>query len=429
MQMTFIKTVLEVGSGSNSIQTTEGFNFKGEFDIDNLWGTLTFNLPYLLPGQKSVSQAGTLDLTRLKKYDTANLFFGEFERNLDSVTTTTNGMSKVFHGYVDSIRLVKNKDGFDYEISALGTMALAGERNLAFNRKSGEFKNLLAGGPIQVVGQTGEILNQDDIGLLQLTFGSELNRIIPEVEFVDIDTDTLFVNVDGGENLKEVLSQIRDNYAIIIHQNPNGTLTSFTPFFLLQARSNVQSFGISNAWTFELAVNIFNLDYGDLSSNINSVVVLGYPPAFGMAVDPIAVQLNAGSGNAVTQSNYNYEIRENRNLTSDLDCEKTARNILLDKQRNYSVTFKTKFDPRYRVGQPVVINDNDRFNAGQLWIIKKFAYNISKEDVSCDITVFTNSLTVFPENIVIEPTGIADIGALELRDKLTEQIANTGGFQ
>lgn len=403
------RQIMEIGSGDNSIETTEAFNISGTFDIDVLWGTLNFSLPYLLPGQKNVTETGVLDITRLKKFDTVKLYYDEIEQSISPVRP--NNLVNVFYGFIDTIRLVKNKDSIDYSITALGTMALSDDRTMLFERKTGELQNLIIGSAT-----SQGTLDPTDVGLLQLAFGGSTPDIVPEVAFIDVDANTLFVDVEGGKKLSETLKQIREKYAVIIHQTGNGTLQVFTPFFLLDSRNNeyLNAYG----WEFELGVNAYNLDYGDLTSAINSVVVVGFPPSVGVAVDPVQVQLNAGSGNPITQANYNYLIFEQRDLQGVEACQKVARQRLMEIQRNYSITFKTKFDPRFAVGQPFVINDNDRFTENQVWIIKAFTFNITKDDISCDITGYSHSLDQFPEDIVIDSTGIADVDQLEIREKL-----------
>lgn len=409
-KMGYIKQVMLIGSGANSIETDTAFNIRGEFDIDNLYGTLNFNLPYAMPGQKAVRGAptGVLDLTRLKKFDSVILYFKEFETYQGTVRPEQ--MSRVFYGFIDTIRLSKQKGDFNYEITALGSLGLGDDRNLLFQRKSGELQNLLIGTP-----SSDNTLNNEDIGILQLAFGEQTSDVIPSVEFIDVDANTLFVATEGGKNTKEVLSAIREKYAVVIHQRGDGTLTVFTPFFLLSARETALNV---NGWDFKLNDNIFNLDYGDLTSNLNAVVYMGFPPFFGQAVDPIAVQFNAGSGNTPNQNNIVYRIFYNRELKSDEDCQKAARSKLLEIARNYSVSFQTKFNPAFGVGQPFLLTDEDRFNSQQIFFIKKYNFVIDKGDVSCTVTGWAHSLEVFPEDIVIEPTGIADVDALEIRDKL-----------
>ena len=72
-----VKQAMLIGSGDNSIITTEAYEMNAEFDIEALGGGVTFKLPYLTPDQKNVSDSG-VDITRLEKFDTVKIFFGEF---------------------------------------------------------------------------------------------------------------------------------------------------------------------------------------------------------------------------------------------------------------------------------------------------------------------------------------------------------------
>ena len=417
-----VKQVMLIGSGTNSIETTEAYDLSGEFDLDELCGRMTFKLPYLLPGQKNVTE-DSIDLTRLKKYDTVQLYYDEFPKQLDDGTVIQApsvprpaDLQRIFYGYIRSIRLSKAKDNITYEIEALGTLGLGEERPLTFERKEGELLNVIAGTP------SGTSLNNADIGVLQLAFGDQTSDLIPAVQFRDVDANALFIKVESAKSLKEVLSAIRERYAVIIHQVGEGTMYVMTPFYLLNAGSD-ESLNF-NAWDFRLGLNVFDCDYGDITNNVNSVVVLGFYPHFGMAIDPIMVQLNAGSGNPVTQKNYNYMIFENRDLTSDEDCQKVARQKLLEISRNFTISFRTKFLPTMFVGQPFTFTDFDRFTESSVWVIKKIAWNITKDDVSATITGYASSLDVCPEDIVIENTGIADVDQLEIRQKLEADAAN-----
>jgi hypothetical protein len=85
--MTYVRQIMLIGSGSNSIETQEAYGISGEFDMDALAPKMVFNLPYLLPGQYSVSSS-QVDITRLKKYDTVKLYYGEFKNDPGNVKTS-----------------------------------------------------------------------------------------------------------------------------------------------------------------------------------------------------------------------------------------------------------------------------------------------------------------------------------------------------
>ena len=347
---------------------------------------MSFNLPYVLKGQRNVPDNG-VDITQLKKYDTVQLFFGEFDTDpgIIEITNANNppsGMTKVFDGFIDSIKLAKSKTAISYLIQSLGTLGLANDRHVTWQKKEDVLSALVS-----------TLLEISGLG--NLTFESELDA-----------AEEIRAIVDGGTNLKELLMNIRNKYAHIIHQGGDGVIRLFTPFSLTQAATTF-------AYEFDISLgNVFDIDYGDLTSNINAVVVLGYPNVMGQAVDPIMVQNNNGE--------INYISFENRNLLSEEDCEQVARNKLLEIARNYSISFRTKFDPRFAVGQAFTLNDNDKYNGTQVFMIKKYAFTIDKQDVSCIVTGYTHALDIVPNDILISPTGVLDVDFLELTEKDTD---------
>jgi hypothetical protein len=228
------------------------------------------------------------------------------------------------------------------------------------------------------------------------------------VKFIDTGAGLVPINVEGGKNVKDVLDDLKARYALIITQNGQGELMVFRPSFLLNARSGSSEFG--KTWQFDMQKgDIFEFDYGDLTSNVNSVVVQGYGPNWGVAQDTIAVENNGGQ--------VNYQSFERADLFSPEDCEKHAQEKLLELERNYEVTFRTKYDPNFLIGQSFTVDDNDRFDGSQIFFLKKFSFKIDKNDVSCQITGFSHSLTVLPESIVISNTGVADMDVLQLPEK------------
>lgn len=387
----YIKQILIIGSGDNLIETTEGFGFKGKFDLDQLAPTLSFNLPYLLPGQFSLGGT-TVDLTRLKKYDTVQLYFGEFAQ--DPGVVTTDQLIKVFDGYIENINLSKTKQSIDYSITAYGTAGL-------FNSRGAFYE--ITSAPLGVL-------------MRRLIEGGNLQDIVP-LRFLNIQNENLGVIIDGGKNLKDVVDQIKEKYAVIITQSGDGFLNVYTPSFL---QENNGSTG-REAWQFNLQEgNVFEIDYGDLTSNLNAVVVMGYPPSVGIAIDVLGVENNAGE--------INYQTYERPDLFGIEDCEAFAREKLLEQQRNFVLSFKTKFNPLFQVGQSFQLADQDRFTGQEIFTLKSYEFTIDKNDVSCKIEGFTFSLTVLPENFVLSNTGIADVDIIGLRPK-QEGLITQGTLQ
>jgi hypothetical protein len=244
---------------------------------------------------------------------------------------------------------------------------------------------------------------------------SEEEEVIPlsKLRLIDTSVNSFVVRTEGGLQGKEVFRKIREGYGVIVHQSGDGFVNIITPSYLLSSSSGL--LGIS-AWDFELGRNAYEIQYGDLTSKVNSVIVVGFPPVVGMAVDPIGLSLNS-KGNTPQPYNYNYLTFYNYDLKSEIQCNRVAKEKLLELERNNTISFQTRFDPRFMVFQPLTFRDNDRFSGEEIFFIKKFNVNISKENVSCTITAFNHSLTTLPNELVISDTGIADVDVLGIREK------------
>lgn len=427
----FIKQIMLVGSGENSVQTELAKGIEFSFDMDEIVGKMSFSLPYI----KFSEDESTVDITRLKKQDTVKLFYGTFDENPGEIKIETvepqfdengeqipvNGMYLVFDGAVDNIKLSKTKGDYPYNFECLGSLGIANYRHLErgvyeLNSPEEMLKTLL-----QLAGlQKGEIASVNTIEAIDIF-------PIGKIRIIDTDADTLFIKVSGGKKLMEELQYVRKNYGLIIHQSGDGYINIMTPTQLLSSPDGINTV----AWEFRLGENIFEIDYGDITSDINSVICVGRPPVVGYAVDPVAVQLNAGSGVTPGPQNYNYISIDRRDLASEEDCETVAKNTLLEILRNYTVQIKTLFDPRFMVGQAITVYDGDRYPDGKIFFIKSYTVTIAKDDVSCTIVGYSNSLTVLPENIVIESTGIADVDVLEVQREVEDATgwnSQTGGF-
>lgn len=406
----FAKQIMVLGSGNNSFQTSTANGISGNFDIDEIAGTLSFALPYK-------DQA----IKNLKKNDTILLYFGYFNSDpgditVDSTQKNSNGLQRVFTGYIDAIKLNKSKTSYTYTVEAKGTLALGNERNT--ERKVAEVNEplTLINTILQLGGmQNGSVAQAEEIDVLI--------EIIPEsdvVQYISPEEQELYIRVKGGKSVKEMIDDIKKRFSLIIHQTGDGIVNIMTHFMI---STNPKD---DRAWEFRLDTNMFELDYGDLTSDINSVVVIGRPPVVGMAVDVFAVETAAGD-RPIQKSDYRWRIYENRDLISDEDCEKVARNKLLEISRNHYITFKTQYEPDFEVGQAVRIWDDDKFD-GRIFIIKNFTFNIDKGDVSCDITAFANSLQLLPEELVISPTGINDVDSLDIEKQAEDAFNWAGGL-
>lgn len=409
--MTYIKKIMEIGSGEHSVATEDVFDITGHFDMDEICGTLSFSLPYYIPYPDSAElQTGgspeQLDLKSIKKFDTVKLYFQEFDEDPGAIEPTDTGYSAggeplklIFDGFVDSIKLSISKSNISYNFEALGTLGLANYRNLEYQHLTGTAYELLPTW-LQLAG-----LQQGQYNVYPVS-----RDLIPidRVRFIDTDAGNWVWISEGGTTLKEVITDIRQKYAVVIHQSGDGFVNVITPVYLLQAPED--STLSVNAWNFSIDEgNVFEIDYGELTNYYNAVVVIGQGGVHGVAVDPIAVANNDGQ--------VNYLIHENRNLLGEEECQRVARNKLLDLEKNYFVTFKTKFHPDFMVMQPFTLNDNNKFTGNEVLLIKSYDFTISKTDISCTITGFSHAATLLPTDVALSDTGVLDVDVLQIRDK------------
>jgi len=408
----YIKKIMELGSGDNSLSTEDVPDITGDFDIDNLCGEVTFSLPYYitLPDSTTVqyNQADTgVNTNELKKFDRCNIYYGEFETDPGAITQhgeedyRAGGvqLTKIFEGFIDTVKLSKSKSSISYNFTALGTLGMANYKNLSYEHKEGTAGTLIptwlqiSGLQIGEFNIPGQVPAYDYIPLSKM-------------RFVDVDADNFLIVGNGGTALKDVLSGIREKYALIIHQSGDGYVNVLFPFFLV---NNYGDAGVT-AWEFNINDGtLYDIDYGDLTQAYNGIVVIGQGGIKGVAVDVIALQNNGGV--------VNYLTLEHQDLKSEEDCQKVAREKLLEMEKNYFITVKTKFDPRFAVGQPVAIIDNDKYDGTQVFWIKKYSFTISKTDVSCTVQASAAGQTLIPEDLIMASDGIADVDILEIRDK------------
>jgi len=406
----FAKQILFLGSGDNSFQTDMGHDFEGEFEMDNIAGTLSFNLPYKGDNIKI-----------LKKYDTVMLYFGYFDTDPGDVVVNPEldidgNMYRVFNGYVNKITLKKGKTSFTFGINAIGSMGLCNIRNTTINVHTTSNPTEAVNTVLQMGGlQDGAIARDMNIEVF--------NEIIPASNIIEklySDETDLNITIKGGNNMKEIFDDLKRKYGLIIHQRGDGKVIVSTPFNMSTSPDD------ENGWEFRLDENIFELNYNDLTTDINSVVVLGQSNTMGMAIDPVALQYAAGD-REVQQSDYRYEVFENRDLISDIDCEKVARNKLLEIAKSHYINFKTLFDPRFTIGQRIKIYDYDKLD-GRVFIIKNIYFTISKSDISCDITAYIHSLQQLPEDLVLRNAGIADLAVVDLDKEVIDAVAWNEGL-
>jgi hypothetical protein len=424
--MTFIKQLMLIGSGNNTIETSLAYNINFSFDMDDVLGKASFNLPYI-----KFSETGDVDLTQLKKKDIVKIFFGSFEENPGDISIgeydrpsfdsygeqiPINGMYLVFDGIIERITLEKTKGNYNYTIECDSSLGIGRYSSMTRTNNSFQYVEDMLITNLQLAGlMVGEISRTEQIDARDIFRTNDLRINNIELKGARMQTN-------GGNNLIEEFNKVKEKYAMIIHQTGDG-LINVTAFSQIVGRNDINLI----AWEFRLNDNMFSLNYGDLTNNVNSIICLGRHPYVGYAVDPIAVQLNAGD-KEVSKENYNYLIIERRDIVSDEACEQIAREELLKIMKDYTIQFKTLFNPLFKVTAPIIVYDDDKYSDGQIFFIKSYSVRIGKDDVSCDIIAYSNSISVLPEDLVLEPTGITDVDVIYSENEL-EDTFNWGNLE
>lgn len=398
--MTTIKQILKIIKSDGSSFTTEhGFEFVGSFDRDEICGQLSFKLPY---GEVETQDGQLVSFKELQRYDFVKLYFKYFDT--DPGTVTIDDLTLVFDGYINSVKLTKSKSYYNYLIDCLGILGLANERSV--DQLNDNFTGVdaikLA---LQRAGLQAGVVETD-------------TDLIPESSIVVSLTEnaqqiTFFWT--GGRLLKDVLDEFRERYGVRVHYQGNGLLHIFEPNYFFDTR--VLAFDLN------LDDNVFEVDYGDLTRRINTVVVkFGLPGEENVviAVDPTSLQLAANATDGIIRrENYTQKIVVRRDLVDPFAAETLAKNILLDEIQNQTITLKILFQPEMKVTDFVRFNDGDRYKDA-LFMVKKYDFIINKSDVSCTITCVSSTLNAIPASFILNPVGISDIRVLEIQKEVED---------
>lgn len=409
--MTFIKTAVVIQSGNAFITIWDANDFSGEIDMDNLYGTLSFTIPYKIindeniPTYSEVQSSGTLNVHRLEKDMLVTLYYKELEFNRE---ITTDEMDVIFDGRIDNVEPSKSKTDSNYEIKCEALLSFANNRPPIVNIVNWRLEqmpnailqrgNLQAGpeNPIQLNNQIRDYIPQSKVNV---NLGGISDLVAKSVQ---------------GSNIKDIITNFRDKNGVIFIQQLSGEVDVFSYGSMMFANEGETI----EAWQFDVNDNVFNLKYGNVTSDYEAVIIYGAGGIKGEAIDVLKCQAKG----IAQDENGNYKCRyyryERRDLFSEEDCQKVAREMLLEMNKNYLISFETKFLPNYKIGHPFQIKDYDLFSGEEIWFIKSINWKLGKGSFDCEITGFANSLVVLPENLVLSNTGVADVDVLRLRNKV-----------
>ena len=379
--MKYPKHLLVIGDKKFDI----GNNFSLEEDFDTNFQTLTFEFPYIdTPHFKT---------TDIKKYDSCQLYFNWFNSAEERDAALIDDMVQCIYGYIDSYTRSESKEsGLNYNITVKSTFGLAFERSAERSSFKGNIETITTW-----MLQSSSVINYlNGINYKGLSKGFE-------------------IKADTSKFPGVVLKSFSEKYAINVFQTGDGILRVWTPLYMLQQDVNV--------YEYDLETNIFNIDYGDGQNNVDCVIVHGIGNS-GVAFDPIAIQLKYNldllpTPETIDQGLLNPLHIERRDLHSETDCQKVAQEKMVELGRNYTITISTEYNPSQFLGDMFVIKNSLIIPETQKWIIKKRSVTITKDNIECSIVAYSNSVTDFPDNILISQTGILDTDMLDVTDKVT----------
>lgn len=395
--MTFVKQLLKIGSEDSGdvIITEMGNNFSPEFDTDAICGTMNFTLPYIdSSNEKYFNASDAVYFKTLKRYTAIALYYAKFDA--DPGTVTVDDLTLVFTGYINKTPQSKSKGSANLNFECIGMLGISSEMNLPTN--------------VEVV--TGSEY------LSTLFAKSGLSTLIPTTDIIDYlttESRSLVVKWGGEPNIKKVLEGLNESYGIKVHQRGDGKVMIFDMLgiFLSELTS----------WTLKLGESIFDIDYGDVASQINRIVVHGFGGNDGVAADPTAlVEKQAGFPGFDEENLWSTEVHYRQDISDVLELEAIARNILFDKLQNNVVTIKTLWEPAMAVNQIVYISDGEKYDNTK-FVVKKVAMSLSKTSAEATLTCFRSALALAPENMIKDVGGFTDLRTLEVNKEVQDSSA------
>jgi len=404
--MKYPKHLILFGNASNAFQGTKtlstgevvknyastiadiGNNIVINEDLLKTYNTATIDLPAI-----SNEFFNTIDM---KRFDVFKIYFKYFENKADADSAGIDNLDLIFDGYVEATPMSESKmSGLNYEgLSLKSTAGLFYETNSPVKFFDGTINTIL------------EAIQQYSVSTYFLS-GLEVDS--------NISPNWLF-KVGTSNFLGEVFDNIRKGYSVNIYQESDGVLRIRLPSSFSESQ---------NPWIMDILTNAFEVDYGDVSQNVDSIVVAG-TNCIGVAFDPITYQLK----NGVLRENLvskivpvnrllNPIVIVRRDLYSTEDCQRVAREKLLEIAKNYVITIKCLYEPEMQLGDTFIVNNSQKIFNTQIWIIKSKTIKINKSGAATlTIKGYSNCLVDFPEDILTSATGILDTDILELTDRV-----------
>lgn len=414
---TFLKQVLIIGnktynSASDELVTELGLDFSGTFDMDSTSGILSFKLPYIdSANEKNFQNSDVVTFKNIiKKWVPIRLYAKMLPTNeKTSINLHNDGkLDQMFEGVVLGIRISRSKTDYNFDIECIGTLSYVGN----------EFKLPIGS------------------ALLDFTGTQYFDNVIKQAGATAlINTSTVLRNVSGKvdttnikwtmvNNLSEIFNSVREDFGIRVHQQGNGIVNIFDLLYYFdQTTDNSQTL----AWEYVLGQNMFNIDYGDLTTDVQMVEVVGNGD-IGYAIDPTGMSLKATQlGKSEDDPTlYNKITIYRPDIVGKDELELAGKNHLLELMQNNIITFQAPLNTKINVGDFITVDDGELYS-NQAMIVKGYTFNISKSDVAMTITAYRSVLATQPQSLIVSKSGITDTELIKVTKEI-EDLNNWNSF-
>lgn len=381
-----------------------GENISIDEDIDRYYNIVTFTINENSNSLNVLDSDGSNALFSIngflghKKYDRVKIFYNNFPDNNTRLRATVNDCVQVFDGYIDEIIINENKtEGINIDFTCKSTFGLIDERTTFLKSFNDTLNNIF----VRALKETGVI------------------DVLPYVYIQSNLANTVFM-VPSDNNFGEVVNSLKRRYPLRIFQTGDGGVWITTNSFfepnvdkqlnvLTTTTNSQQGNFVLRFYEYTLNENVFNINYGDRTNDVNTVLVVGMNTS-GASLDIVGFEEQYGD----LQNNLSPELLSvrtiyRRDITNPLECRKLAQETLLNILQNRFVELDTFYLPVHQIGDLLRLKDSKVIPNNVSFLIKRRNVTINKQGIDCKITavrisindiLFDNSLTMKLEELL-----------------------------
>ena len=193
-------------------------NFNASFNINAIGGTLQFDATYITPEVPTFSDSlGGFTVDRLKKFDFVFLYYYDSQENDER--EDSKKWKQIFNGYIEGVRLTKNKRNIKYTITCNSMLALT-SYYYTETMIGGEVIQLM---PYKIL-QTANL----QVGGFNISTAYNPRNFIPQ-ELLDIQIEPEFARLvypgtSRSNNAKDLIIDYKEKYGLIFTENMDGVI-------------------------------------------------------------------------------------------------------------------------------------------------------------------------------------------------------------